>query len=106
MRMSVMFGVVALLTGINLFYIPFQPVYAVWGAGLSVAFILLNILADKMRFWSGVPWTMAAAVIIAAILKGQEPGEGLRVLVTIFAFMASVWYAVTQFRKEKRHDPH
>lgn len=31
MRMSGMFGTVALLTGINLFYIPFQPVHALWG---------------------------------------------------------------------------
>ena len=61
----------------HLFYIPFQPVHALWGAGLSVAFILLNILADKMRLWSGVPWTIAAGVIIAAMLQGQEPGEGL-----------------------------
>ena len=33
MRMSVMFGAVALLTGINLFYIPFQSVHALWGQG-------------------------------------------------------------------------
>lgn len=106
MRMSFMFGAVALLTGINLFYIPFQPVHALWGAALSVVFILLNILADRMRLWSGVPWTLAAGVIIAAMLQGQEPGEGLRMLVTVFAFMASVWYAVTQFRKEKRDSLH
>ncbi|WP_200780705.1 hypothetical protein [Klebsiella oxytoca] len=102
MRMSVMYGAVALLTGINLFYIPFQPVEALWGAGLSVAFILLNILADKMRLWSGVPWTIAAGVIMAAMLQGQGPGEGLRMLVTVFAFMASVWYCIVQYIKEKK----
>ncbi|HDS6520130.1 TPA: hypothetical protein QHW61_005198 [Klebsiella oxytoca] len=101
MRMSVMYGAVALLTGINLFYIPFLPVQALWGAGLSVAFIVLNILADRLRLWSGVPWTIAAGVIMAAMFKGQEPGEGLRMLVTVFAFMASVWYCVVHYREEK-----
>ncbi len=31
MRMSLMFAAVTLLTGINLFFIPFQPVPALWG---------------------------------------------------------------------------
>jgi hypothetical protein len=31
MRMSVMFAVVALLTGINLLYNPIQPLLALWG---------------------------------------------------------------------------
>ncbi|MCW9490384.1 hypothetical protein ORL56_24095 [Klebsiella michiganensis] len=101
MRMSVMFGAVNRYQSF-LYSVP--ACSRLMGAGLSVAFILLNILADKMRLWSGVPWTIAAGVIIAAMLQGQEPGEGLRVLVTVFAFMASVWYAVTQFRKEKRDD--
>ncbi|WP_368758737.1 hypothetical protein [Klebsiella oxytoca] len=101
MRMSVMFGAVALLTGINLFCIPFQSAPALCGAGLSVAFILLNILADKMRLWSGVAWTVAAGVIIAAMLKGQAPGDGFRVMITVLAFISSVWYTVTLLRKEK-----
>lgn len=37
--MSLMFTAVTLLTGINLLFIPFQPVPALWGAGLAVAFI-------------------------------------------------------------------
>lgn len=35
MRMSLMFAAVTLLTGINLFFIPFQPVPALWGAILG-----------------------------------------------------------------------
>jgi hypothetical protein len=31
MRMSLMFAAVTLLTGINLIFIPFQPVPALWG---------------------------------------------------------------------------
>ncbi|WP_336185820.1 hypothetical protein [Klebsiella grimontii] len=101
MRMSVMYGAVALLTGINLFYIPFLPVQALWGAGLSVAFIVLNILADRMRLWSGVPWTIAAGVIVAFMLNGAEPDEENRVLISSFACLASAWYAGVLFRKEK-----
>ena len=56
MRMSLMFAAVTLLTGINLLFIPFQPVPALWGAGLAIAFILINVVADKLRLWSGVAW--------------------------------------------------
>ncbi|MCI4405086.1 hypothetical protein GSE34_23750 [Klebsiella variicola] len=49
MRMSLMFAAVTLLTGINLFFIPFQPVPALWGGILAVAFILINVVADKLR---------------------------------------------------------
>lgn len=52
MRMSLMFAAVTLLTGINLLFIPFQPVPALWGAGLAVAFILINVAADN--YVSGV----------------------------------------------------
>lgn len=38
MRMSLMFAAVTILTGINLLFIPFLPVPALWGAGLAVAF--------------------------------------------------------------------
>lgn len=54
MRMSLMFASVTLLTGINLLFIPFQPVPALWGGILAVAFILINVAADKLRLWSGV----------------------------------------------------
>lgn len=54
MRMSLMFAAVTLLTGINLFFIPFQPVPALWGAILAVAFVLINVVADKLRLWSGI----------------------------------------------------
>lgn len=105
MRMSLMFAAVTLLTGINLFFIPFQPVPALWGAILAVAFILINVAADKLRLWSGVAWIIVAGIIITLMLmlmlKGKEPGDELRVLITVFAFLASAWYCVVQYRKEK-----
>jgi hypothetical protein len=33
--------------------------------------------------------------------EGKEPGDELRVLITVFAFPASAWYSVVQYRKEK-----
>ncbi|EAM6659522.1 hypothetical protein CUM04_23905 [Salmonella enterica subsp. enterica serovar Eastbourne] len=101
MRMSLMFAAVTLLTGINLLFIPFQPVPALWGAGLAVAFILMNVAADKLRLWSGVAWIIVAGIIITLMLKGKEPGDELRVLITVFAFLASAWYSIVQYKKEK-----
>lgn len=101
MRMSLMFAAVTLLTGINLLFIPFLPVPALWGAGLSVAFILMNVVADKLRLWSGVAWIIVAGIIITLMLKGKEPGDELRVLNTVFAFLAPAWYSVVQYIKEK-----
>ncbi|QKT20627.1 hypothetical protein HPG84_23260 (plasmid) [Salmonella enterica] len=49
MHMSLMFEAVTFLTGINLLFIPFLPVPALWGAILAVAFILMNVVADKLR---------------------------------------------------------
>ncbi|WNN46765.1 hypothetical protein [Winslowiella toletana] len=85
----------------NLLFIPFLPVPALWGAILAVAFILMNVLADKLRLWSGVAWIIVAGIIITLMLKGKEPGDELRVLITVFAFLASAWYCVAQYRKEK-----
>ncbi|EBT4732568.1 hypothetical protein CK283_22770 [Salmonella enterica] len=96
MRMSLMFAAVTLLTGINLLFIPFQPVPALWGAGLAIAFILINVVADKLRLW-----IIVAGIIITLMLKGKEPGDEFRVLITVFAFLASAWYSVVQYRKEK-----
>lgn len=101
MRMSLMFAAVTLLTGINLLFIPFQPVPALWGAGLAVAFILMNVAADKLRLWSGVAWIIVAGIIITLMLKGKGPGDELRVLITVLAFLASAWYSIVQYRKEK-----
>ncbi|WP_239464925.1 hypothetical protein [Klebsiella quasipneumoniae] len=92
MRMSLMFAAVTLLTGINLFFIPFQPVPALWGAILAVAFVLINVVADKLRLWSGIAWIIVAGIIITLMLKGKEPGDEFRVLITVFAFLASIWY--------------
>lgn len=97
--MSLMFAAVTLLTGINLLFIPFQPVPALWGGILAVAFILMNVVADKLRLWSGVAWIIVAGIIITLMLKGKEPGDELRVLITVFAFLASAWYSVVQYRK-------
>lgn len=94
MRMSLMFAAVTLLTGINLFFIPFQPVPALWGAILAVAFVLINVVADKLRLWSGIAWIIVAGIIITLMLKGKEPGDELRGLITVFAFLASAWYCV------------
>ncbi|ENZ87740.1 hypothetical protein D088_930139 [Salmonella enterica subsp. houtenae serovar 16:z4,z32:-- str. RKS3027] len=90
-----------LLTGINLFFVPFQPVPVLWGTILAVAFILMNIVADKLHLRSGVAWIIVAGIIITLMLKGKEPGDELRVLITVFAFLASAWYSVVQYRKEK-----
>ncbi|VGB98933.1 hypothetical protein [Klebsiella pneumoniae] len=106
MRMSLMFAAVTLLTGINLFFIPFQPVPALWGAILAVAFVLINVVADKLRLWSGIAWIIVAGIIITLMLKGKEPGDELRGLITVFAFLASAWYCVVQYRKEKGESRH
>lgn len=102
MRMSLMFAAVTLLTGINLLCIPFQPVPALWGAILAVAFVLINVVADKLRLWSGMAWIFVAGIIITLMLQGKEPGDEFRVLITVFAFLASIWYSVAQFRKENK----
>ncbi|ECC3554187.1 hypothetical protein AU825_18305 [Salmonella enterica subsp. salamae] len=101
MRMSLMFAVVTLLTGINLLFIPFQPVPALWGASLAFTFILINVVADKLCLLSGFAWIFVAGIIISLMLKGKEPGDELRVLITVFAFLASAWYSIVQYRKEK-----
>lgn len=74
MRMSLMFAAVTPLTGINLLFIPFQPVPALWGGILAVAFILINVAADKLRLWSGVAWIIVAGIIITLMLKGKGRG--------------------------------
>lgn len=73
-----MFAAVTLLTGINLLFIPFQPVPALWGAALAVAFILINAVADKLRLWSGVAWIIVAGIIITLMLKEKEPGGRIK----------------------------
>ena len=72
MRMSLMFAAVTLLTGIILFFIPFQPVPALWGAILAVAFVLINVVADKLRLWSGIAWIIVAGIIITLMLRGKS----------------------------------
>lgn len=47
-------------------------------------------------------WIIVAGIIITLMLKGKEPGDEFRVLITVFAFLASVWYSVAQFRKENK----
>jgi hypothetical protein len=70
------------------------------GAILAVAFILMNVVADKMRLWSGVAWIIVAGVIMTMMLKGKEPGDELRVVINVFAFLSSAWYSVALYRKE------
>ena len=66
---------------------------------MAVAFILINVAADKLRLWSGVAWIIVAGIIITLMLKGKETGDEFRVLITVFAFLASAWYSVVQYRK-------
>nr|AVI43329.1 hypothetical protein [Klebsiella pneumoniae] len=70
MRMSLMFAAVTLLTGINLFY----SVSACSGSvGLSGrCFVLINVVADKLRLWSGIAWIIVAGIIITLMLKGKS----------------------------------
>lgn len=71
------------------------------GGILVVAFILINVVADKLRLWSDIAWIIVAGIIITLMLKEKEPGDELRVLITVFAFLASAWYSIVQYRKEK-----
>ncbi|HFT3675176.1 TPA: hypothetical protein ACHV7G_004582 [Klebsiella variicola] len=68
---------------------------------VAVAFVLINVVADKLRLWSGIAWIIVAGIIITLMLKGKEPGDEFRALITVFAFLASAWYCVVQYRKEK-----
>lgn len=61
----------------------------------------MNIVADKLRLWSGVAWMIVVGIIMSVMLKGKEPGDELRVLITVFAFLASAWYSIVHYRKEK-----
>lgn len=101
MRMSALFAMTCLFSAFNLVFMPFHPVMMLWAFGLSVAFILVNIIADRLRLWSGIVWGIAAAVIVAFMLDGAQPDEENRVLISTFACLASAWYAGVQFRKEK-----
>lgn len=89
-----------LFTGISLLFIPFQPLPALKGATLTIAFTLINIVEDKMRLWSGVAWIIVAGIIMAVMLKGKEAGEKLRVLITVFALLTSAWDSIMQYRKK------
>ena len=35
------------------------------------------------------------------LMREGKDGDELRVLITVFAFLASAWYSVVQYRKEK-----
>ncbi|EPU1047080.1 hypothetical protein ACYAVS_24170 [Klebsiella pneumoniae] len=101
MRMSVLFALTSVFSAFNLVFMPFHPFMMLWAFWLSIGFILVNIIADRLRLWSGIAWGMAAAVLVVFMLNGAQPGEENRVLISTFACLASAWYAVIQFRKEK-----
>ncbi|EHV79661.1 hypothetical protein ECDEC6D_5189 [Escherichia coli DEC6D] len=42
---------------------------------------------------------------MAVMLGGVDPGDELRILMTVFAFLASAWYSVVKYRKEKNFRP-
>lgn len=58
------------------------------GATLAVAFVLMNVV-------------VVAGIIMTMMLKGKGPGEELRVVINVFAFLSSAWYSVALYRKEK-----
>lgn len=101
MRMSVLFALTCLFSAFNLVFMPFHPFMMLWAFWFSIAFILVNVIADRLRLWSGIAWGMAAAVIVVFMLNGAEPDEENRVLISTFACLVSAWYAGVQFRKEK-----
>lgn len=68
MRMSVLFALTCLFSAFNLVFMPFHPVMMLWAFGLSAAFVIVNIIADRLRLWSGIAWGIAAAVIVASML--------------------------------------
>lgn len=102
MRMSALFALTCLFSAFNLVFMPFHPVMMLWAFGLSVAFIIVNIIADRLHLWSGIAWEIAAAVMVIFVLSDALPDEENRVLISSFACLASAWYAGVQFRKEKR----
>ncbi|QSW17704.1 hypothetical protein J1F62_29895 (plasmid) [Klebsiella michiganensis] len=101
MRMSALFALTFILTALNLVFMPLHPFMMLWAFCLAIAFILVNVIADRLRLWSGVAWGIAAAVIVAFMLNDAQPDEENRVLISSFACLVSAWYAVAQFRKEK-----
>lgn len=78
--------------------ISLHVVHTLW-AVLVLFFVLINIVADKMRPWSSFAW-IAVAGIITVMLRGKAPGSGLRMMITVFVLLASAWYRVMQYRKE------
>jgi hypothetical protein len=101
--MSALFAITCLLSAFNLVFMPFHPVMMLWAFGLSVAFVIVNIIADRLRLWSGIAWGMAAAVIVAFMLNGAEPDEENRVLISTFACL-SPQHGMPGFSSEKRRE--
>ncbi|BBS49789.1 hypothetical protein [Klebsiella quasipneumoniae] len=101
MRMSVLFAVVAIFTGINLVITPYLKEPALWGVLLAAVFILINFVAGKMRLWSGIAWIIAAGIIISMMVNGYVPDDKFRYLISVFSCLSSTWYAVVEFRREK-----
>lgn len=101
MRMSFLFALTFILTALNLVLMPFYPLMMLWAFGLSIVFILINVIADRLRLWSGIAWEIAAAVMVIFMLSDALPDEENRVLISSFACFVSAWYAVVQLRKEK-----
>ncbi|VEC46272.1 Uncharacterised protein [Klebsiella aerogenes] len=75
MRMSLMFAAVTLLTGIKPVFYSVSACSGSVGAILAIAFVLINVVADKLRLWSGIAWIIVAGIIITLMLKGKEPGD-------------------------------
>ena len=41
------------------------------------------------------------SIVMTMMLKGKEPGNELRMVINVFAFLSSAWYSVALYRKEK-----
>jgi hypothetical protein len=100
--MSALFALTSVFSALNLVFMPFHPVMMLWAFGLSVAFIIVNIIADRLRLWSGIAWGMAAAVIVAFMLNGAQPDEENRVLISSFACLSQ--HGMPGFSSEKRRE--
>lgn len=46
--MSALFALTSVFSALNLVFMPFHPVMMLWAFGLSVAFIIVNIIADRL----------------------------------------------------------
>lgn len=96
--MVLAFLAVALITGLNLVHYPFTTAPTVWGAILAAFFIWTNYLADKYKMWIGIVWFIISAVIAVYVLSGRGLDEAMRITVSTFSFVGSLFYAHKHYK--------